>query len=148
MRKAVFQLISRMQLEKEDNNRLLLATYADTPEYSLKGLKTRCKPLKIYDGDTLWIALFIEKKLRKMRVRMFGYDSAEMHGDTHDIAVQAQQHLKQLLSVEPLVDAEFFEFDKYGRPLVKLYVNNQCVNDQMIKSGFGKVYYGQTKEKW
>lgn len=148
MKIAILKWITNIQTIKEDESRLSLATFADTPTYSLNGLKTKCKVLKVYDGDTLWIAIIIEKKLRKFKVRMFGYDSAEMHSEQNDKAIEAKQHLESLIQGEKLLNAEFFDYDKYGRPLVKLFVKGCCINDQMVKDGHGKPYYGQTKEKW
>jgi endonuclease YncB( thermonuclease family) len=79
---------------------------------------------------------------------MFGYDSAEMRSDQNVKATEAKQHLESLIQGQKLLDVEFFDYDKYGRPLVKLFVKDCCINDQMIKVGHGKPYYGQTKEKW
>jgi endonuclease YncB( thermonuclease family) len=49
---------------------------------------------------------------------------------------------------ETLLEGEFFKNDKYGRPLVKLYRDQNCINDQMIQSGHGKPYDGGKKEEW
>ena len=44
---------------------------------------------------------------------------------------------------------ECLEYDKYGRILVKMYDhNNNCINDIMIKEGFGKEYDGGHKHEW
>ena len=137
---AILKWFSTVQSIKDTENKLALSTFADTPTYSLKGMKTKCKPLKVYDGDTLWIAFIIEKKIRKIRVRMFGYESAK--------TIPAKLHLESLIHSQTLLDVEFFDYDKCGSPLVKLYVKDCCINDQMIKDGHGKPHYGQTKEKW
>ena len=150
MKRVVLQWINRLQQIKEENSRLKQATFADTPTYSLKGLRTLCKPLKIYDGDTLWLAFMVDHKLCKVRVRMNGYDSAEMHSSQPEqvrMANEAKEKLTELLGNE-LVEVEFYEDDKYGRPLVKIFVNDCCVNDQMIKSGYGKPYDGGKKTEW
>jgi|688.fasta_scaffold143430_1 micrococcal nuclease len=150
MKRVVLQWINRLQQNKEEIIRLKRATFADTPTYSLKGLRTQCKPLKVYDGDTLWIAFIIDNKLRKTKIRMLGYDSAEIHSVQPDIlkkATDAKVHLETLLGND-LVDVEFLGNDKYGRPLAKIYVNKVCINDQMIKNGYGKPYDGGKKEEW
>jgi endonuclease YncB( thermonuclease family) len=80
---------------------------------------------------------------------MLGYDCAEMHSTRPEevkLANIAKEYFKRLLG-EDLVDAEFFENDKYGRPLVKLYKDQCCINDQMIQSGHGRLYNGGKKEK-
>jgi endonuclease YncB( thermonuclease family) len=134
----------------DDDIRLKNATFVDTPLYSLKGLKTKCKPLRVYDGDTLWIAFILDKKLFKTKIRMIGYDSAEIHSKGSEQlqkAIEAKEYLEKLLGTD-LVDIEFLENDKYGRPLAKLYVNQNCINDQMIQSGLGKPYDGGKKAEW
>ncbi len=134
--------------KQEDINHLTNATFENTPTYSLKGVRTGCKPLKVYDGDTLWIAFVQNKEVYKTKVRMAGYDSAEMRSKQAEIlkkAISAKEHLTQLLGAG-IIDVEFLGEDKYGRPLVKLYTNNSCINDEMIACGLGKPYDGGKKE--
>jgi endonuclease YncB( thermonuclease family) len=150
MKRIILQWINRLQQIKEENLQLKRATFVDTPTYSLKGLRTLCKPLKIYDGDTLWIAFIFDHKLRKVKVRMSGYDSAEMRSHQPEqvkIENEAREKLIELLGKD-LVEVEFYDNDKYGRPLVKIYMNKCCINDKMIESGYGKPYDGGKKTEW
>lgn len=150
MRKVVLDSFTLIEEQKKENEQLRNATFVDTPLYSLKGLRTKCKPLKIYDGDTLWIAFVLDKKILKTKIRMIGYDSAEIHSKQPEQlqkAIEAKEYLEKILGTD-LVDIEFLEEDKYGRPLAKLYVNQCCINDQMIQSGLGKPYDGGKKEEW
>ena len=40
-------------------------------------------------------------------------------------------------------------FDKYGRILIDIYLeNNETVSDNLIKGGYAKKYTGGTKELW
>jgi len=140
------------------------ATFDNTPTYTLKGLRTRCKVVDVYDGDTLWIVILVHGSLYKYKIRMVGYDSPELkpslsYGNREaeiQAAVKAKAHLVQLLDGKE-VEVEFHEYDKYGRPLAKLYTSTSgwrcfglkdvaCVNDQMIQDGHGKKYDGGKKE--
>ena len=47
-------------------------------KFTLKGIKTYCKVLSIYDGDTITIGCKVWGKYFKLKIRMFGYDSPEM----------------------------------------------------------------------
>lgn len=48
-----------------------------------------------------------------------------------------------------LITVEFSEEqDKYKRPLVKLFYNNNCINQILIDLHFAKRYDGTTKQKW
>jgi endonuclease YncB( thermonuclease family) len=137
------QWLAAYQIRQVDRQRLLQATFVDTPVYSWKGIKTHCKPLKVCsDGETLWIALIIENKVRKVKVRMFGYEA--INGSDTNQLVQA---LKQYVHSQPLIEVEFFDFDRYGCPLVKLSVKDTCINNELVASGYCKSYYGNVKEK-
>jgi hypothetical protein len=40
------------------------------------------------------------------------------------------------------------EFDKYGRLLVEIHINDIYVNQWLIENHLAKEYEGGTKEKW
>mgnify|MGYP001459345647 CR=1 FL=1 len=62
-----------------NNYRLNSAEFSELPKFSLKGMRKNCKVLKIYDGDTLWLAsTLFNDKLYRFNIRMLGYDSPEM----------------------------------------------------------------------
>jgi endonuclease YncB( thermonuclease family) len=128
-------------------------SYENTPTYTLSGKRCRGKILKVYDGDTLWIALpFPENQIFKYKARLFGYDSPEMKPSKDDSdrkeiinrAILAKKRLEELTH-EGVLDIELLEYDKYGRILIKIYKNGVCLNDQMVKEGFGKPYFGGRK---
>jgi len=133
------------------------ASMETTPTFSLLGLQCVGRVLQVYDGDTLWLAVaYPEHKVFKYRVRLYGYDAPEMHplrahadrDEEIEAAKRAKDHLQALLPESGLVDVEFFAYDKYGRPLVKLTVPGQSetINDQMVRNGFGYAYFGGKKE--
>lgn len=132
------------------------ATYEDTPTFSLSGIRCKGRVVRVYDGDTLWLAIpYPDNKVFKYRVRLHGYDAPELHprsdAENRDQLVQAalnaKAFLEQTLARSNLVDAEFFEYDKYGRPLVKLTLpgETQTINDLMVAKRFGYAYQGKTK---
>jgi len=132
------------------------ASYEDTPTFSLSGLHCRAKILRVYDGDTLWLAIpYPDNKVFKYRVRFYGYDAPELHPRTdtehRDELVEAALHAKAYLakwsSQHELVEAEFFAYDKFGRPLVKLRApgETRTINEQMITENFGYAYDGGKK---
>ena len=51
---------------------------------TLNNLKTYCKVLSIYDGDTLTIGYRYLNKNFKSKIRMLGYDSPEMKPPKND----------------------------------------------------------------
>jgi len=110
MKTAILKWFSTVQTIKDSENKLTQATFANTPTYTLKGMKTKCKPLKVCSGDILWIAIIIERRIRKIRVRVFGWDPVV---------------LESLMQLEKLLDIEFLDYDKYGCPLVKLCLRKE-----------------------
>ena len=48
-------------------NKLKYATYDNTPTWSLNNTFTQVKVIKIYDGDTIWIAMYMKGKIYKLK---------------------------------------------------------------------------------
>jgi endonuclease YncB( thermonuclease family) len=46
--------------------------------YSLSGIRTRCKMVSCYDGDTVTLNMIIGKELRQYKCRLLGIDCPEM----------------------------------------------------------------------
>ena len=92
-------------------------------------------------------------------IRMRGYDTPEMRPRKDVInrdeeiakAKAARDYLKSLIMNEgQLVYVKCFEFDKYGRLLGDIFINQddtESVNKMMINNGHGYAYYGGSKAK-
>jgi endonuclease YncB( thermonuclease family) len=135
------------------------ATLDNTPLWSLKDQIHYVKVLKVYDGDTIWIAIRINFTIYKLKVRMYGIDTPEMKPlktqKNRDKEIAAAKKAKKFLA--DLVDQKVIkmkcgEWDKYGRLLGTLIIkgNGLCsseinVNELMIKEGHAKAYFGGTK---
>jgi len=141
-------------------------TFENTPTYTLKGRVVACRSLKVYDGDTLWLAARVHGRVYKFRCRMLGYDSPEMKPPLAHAnrlaeiaaAVAAKEFLENALAGRRL-RVEFFDYDKYGRPLVTLwaapagwrrllpwrFTASVDVDRLMVSSKHGKPYDGGAK---
>jgi endonuclease YncB( thermonuclease family) len=64
-----------------------------------------------------------------------------------DAALRARDYLRGEI-LDKIVIVECGEFDKYGRLLGKIHINDLCVNNKMIELGHAKAYDGGTKEGW
>lgn len=132
----------------------------EIPYFSFKGNIFIAKPCSIYDGDTFSCIFEYKNELIKYKCRCLGYDSPEMkpllsnpnRKNEIELAHKAKDRLVELLNKHEskLIKIECFEFDKYGRLLVKIWnmVDEKSINDIMIEEDHGKSYFGQTKEKW
>ena len=147
---------------KERN--LRATTFNSTPTFTLPRKKQKCKVLKIYDGDTIWVAIYLNGSIVKFNCRMLGYDSPEMRplkttkkrDKIIEDAKKAKTYLESLIK-DAIVDISFSGFDKYGRALSSVYIpdpdsnkilcpNKICVNDLMVRKGYGYNYMGGTKQ--
>ena len=131
----------------------------DIQEYfSFVGKTFFAKPCNIYDGDTFSIIFLHNNNVIKYRCRCIDYDSPEMKPSLSNpnrdkekaLAVIAKNRFTELLTKHEsgLVFVECFEFDKYGRILVRVYnmIDIKSINEIMIEEGHGKCYDGGKKD--
>jgi endonuclease YncB( thermonuclease family) len=126
----------------------------DIDEFTLNNIKTVCKVVDIYDGDTCKIVLIIKNMLYKFNCRLLGLDTPEMKPSfkkinreleisnayksrnrliqlsttcTIDIdSTMTKQDCKKMLDSNTKIITVFcHEFDKYGRLLISLYNNEE-----------------------
>jgi len=151
---------------------LLSTSLESTPFHSLDKVNQKCVVLDCYDGDTCIIALHIDRhKINLFKCRLIGIDTPEMKGGDKCRAMEARDFLINSVSLQPIksnstrreaqvhlstfkrvVRVECGEWDKYGRLLIKLFVQQgvkeKCINEELIKEGHAKKYDGGTKEAW
>ncbi len=165
--------LSTFYINYNNNKKLVNASIKNAPLFSLDGLYTKCKIIDIYDGDTVTIALIINNEVKSFKCRLFGIDTPELKGNTHELGIRARNkcieyitHGKVVLSSNihytrenireicetnlTLINVKCGPFEKYGRLLVTLYTidNKVSINDQLVNNGFAKPYFGKTKEKF
>ena len=138
-------------------NKLKLADKS-TPVFTLEGDMKLCKVVDIYDGDTIKVVFMDNNRINKWNIRMEGYDSPEMRpsrklenrDEIKKKAIEAKNYLKSLIMNEnQLVYLKCGKFDKYGRLLGYVYINEddtESVNEMMIKNNHAYEYHGGTKK--
>ena len=124
----------------------------NTPKYEFKNITKLCKVIDVYDGDTITIAIRLEKTIYKSKVRMFGYDSPEMKPLKkleNRVEIIANAKVAQTALSEKImgqiVSAELLGFDKYGRLLANIHYSGENINQYMLDNGYGYPYLGGTK---
>uniref|UniRef100_A0A6C0B4P5 TNase-like domain-containing protein n=1 Tax=viral metagenome TaxID=1070528 RepID=A0A6C0B4P5_9ZZZZ len=144
---------------------LLQCTKENTEYYKFNDKKFYCKVVDVYDGDTITIAIKLNKKIYKHKVRMFGYDSPEMKPRLNNVnrdaiiirAKKAKNVLSELiLNKIVVIHIQSDTWDKYGRLLGVVYAKivpgfgqksfNFNVNKYMVKNNNGYKYFGGTKK--
>jgi len=62
----------------------------------------------------------------------------------------AKKRLEELI-YDKIIYIKFLKFDKYGRPLVQIYIKNsddKSINEIMIEENNGKIYDGGSKNNY
>ena len=139
--------------------------FSKLPFFTFEGVLTLAKVVDVYDGDTITVVFMHENRPVKYHMRMSGYDSPEMRPPLslpdREIFIKAatvvRDHVRASL-VGRVVWVKFEHEEKYGRLMGRVYVPRDgsadfdeslpCVNDEMIKLGYGKPYKGGTKNPY
>lgn len=122
------------------------------PKFTLANREYTATCVKVYDGDTAHFTFepFAGAGVFRFICRMTGYNSAEIKGgseEEHRAAVKARDALAgRILNKEVRLVAG--NFDKYGRPLVNVFLDNENINEWMLRSGNGKPYAGCGQKNW
>ena len=123
--------------------------------FSLDKKIVTAKIVRVYDGDTCFAVFKMGNDFVKFKLRMEGYDSPEMKPPLEQAnrekekkdAQKAKEELERLV-LNKVVFLHCGKWDKYGRLLGKIIVNNIDVAQHMIKHGYGYVYDGGTKKQY
>ena len=144
----------------------------ETPLFSLNGIKTYVRVVNVTDGDTISVVIPIFNNYFKFHVRLNGIDTCEIHSKNEIIkakGLKANYRLIELLcpfeklnnilciTKKQIVDLfdkntcliwlECLEFDKYGRLLGNIYIDDKTknVSNILIEEKLAYKYDGSTK---
>lgn len=122
--------------------------------FSLEGMKTKCKVISVYDGDTITVRVSFRGKDFKTKVRLAKIDTPEIrtkNTEEKKAGQDAKKFLDDLIS-KKYIWIHFQKNDKYGRPLGVLYLTKSdhkseinSVNDLIVKKHYGYYYDGGKK---
>lgn len=137
---------------------------SNTPLFSLNGIKTYGRVVSILDGDTIKVIIPLLNNYYKFNVRLNGIDTYEIKGKNKDLGLQGRNRLVELITsikinseykksqIEKLLNDEVYliwleclEFDKYGRLLSNIFVDEKNLSDCLIEEKLGLPYSGGTK---
>lgn len=121
------------------------------PKFSFNNYATIIKVIKIIDGDTITAIFKFKDSFYKTNFRLNNIDTAPIYSKLENIkikALEAKQFLFNLI-INKNLKATFLNFDKYGRILIDIYLDDgELVSDKLIQGGYAKKYNGGTKEEW
>ncbi len=105
--------------------------------------------VRVIDGDSIVVTVYLGFRLTiEMPVRLAHINAPELNqpGGT-----EAKQHLAKLLSDDidlsyiPVTVKTYKPYDKYGRWLAEVFVDERNINQQMIADGHATAYEGVGK---
>ena len=142
------------------------------PIFSLNGEYLLGKCVDVYDGDTVKIVMpliidgKISNKLFRWNCRINRVDTPEIRTKNikeKDYAKQVRDNLR-IKILNKMVYVKCLDFDKYGRLLTEIYVDedynytninkDNCeekllnISNWLITNNYAKEYFGGTKTKW
>lgn len=122
----------------------------DVPMFSLNGYVTEAKVVKVYDGDTVHVVFKYFEKYYKWIGRIAHVDTPELRTknlEEKKKGYEVRDKLRELICGK-VVQLHCHEFDKYGRLLIDIQIDDIKVDEWLITNGYAKKYEGGTKEKW
>lgn len=143
-------------------------SYYNTPDFSLSGFQGMARVVNVHDGDTYTLILNIFNSFYKFKVRLNGIDTCELSSKNetlHNLGNNAKNKVLKLLGIDVPIDFKLSrndvikkldekcilvrvkcgEFDKYGRLLCDVFINNISLAEILINEKLAIRYDGGTK---
>lgn len=118
-------------------------------------LFTQARIIKVYDGDTFYIATWHDGRIQQFPVRLYGIDTPELKntkGEERMLAQLATEYMKKL--VNKLVDIEVLtntpelkRGDPFGRLIARIHYKGVDIARDLIAQNLAVEYYGGKKDK-
>jgi len=129
------------------SSNLNVIEYDDTipfvPEFS------KCKVIKVYDGDTITVAAYLkgQKQCYRFSVRLRGIDSPEIktHNDGEKLAAIKSRDSLSGKILNEIIYLENIGTEKYGRLLADVMFKGENMNKWMLDNKLAVPYDGGKK---
>ena len=127
------------------------ATYESTAPLRLQPIEAKC--VRVYDGDTIWLAFEHAGEVIRCSTRLLGVDTAEIRtrdAQEKTAALGARDELRSLILGKMLRVRANATMDKYGRLLAEVWLlgarDDEPSINQKIMDRWGVPYSGGHKE--
>jgi len=123
---------------------------SDVKEFSFHSEEKEAKVVEVYDGDTIKVVFPVQGKLYKFNCRI-------QHVDTPEIRTRNKLEKKYGLKVRDLLREKILgkivhiicdDFDKYGRLLIDIKLENTLLSQWLITNNYAFEYDGGKKKSW
>ena len=96
---------------------------------------------KCVDGDTAWFNMNVEK----IKTRFLAIDTPESTNQIEEYGKEASEYVCDLLTTASKIELEYDDAsdktDKYDRHLVWVFVDNELLQEKIVKEGLAEVKY-------
>lgn len=130
-------------------NKDLESKTKETPLFSLNGKHFDAKIVYIYDGDTMHCVFKVFGEYYRWNCRIWGVDTPEIRTKNEGEkkkGIEVRDILRNKLQ-DKILTIKCYDFDKYGRLLIDVYIENGTLLSQwLIQNNYGYTYHGGTKK--
>ena len=98
---------------------------------------------KVYDGDTITvdIDLGFDVVLKDQKIRLTKINAPEVRGEQRPEGLKSRDALRDKIGNKWIrIKTQKDKKGKYGRWLGALWLDDECVNDWLLKEGYAKEY--------
>ena len=123
---------------------------SDTEELSFENQSFQSKIVSVYDGDTIKCVFPLNGKMYKWNCRINGIDTPEIRTRSaleKEAGYKARDFLREKI-LNKIVTVHCGDFDKYGRLLVNVEVDNKDMSELLVELGLAFKYDGGTRRNW
>ena len=122
--------------------------------FSFEGRECAGKVVSVYDGDTVKVVFPLSEqepdRLFRWNCRLANVDTPELR--TKNLKEKAfgksvRDKLREKI-LNKMINIKCYDFDKYGRLLVELVLEDENINNWLIENEYAKKYDGGKKTKW
>ena len=122
----------------------------DVGLFSFKGHVKQAKVVDVYDGDTIKVVFPVQGKLYKFNCRIQHVDTPEIRTRNKlekEYGLKVRDHLREKI-LDKVVDIECDDFDKYGRLLIDIKLEETLLSQWLISNNYAFEYDGGKKQSW
>ena len=119
------------------------------PKFSLEWFKSHGIVTSVYDGDSIHVVFTFQETTYKWVCRLYGVDTPEIRTKNKQeriLGIQVRDALRNKI-LHKQVDVVCGKFDKYGRLLITIVMDDENINEWLIANDYAYEYYGGSKRK-
>jgi endonuclease YncB( thermonuclease family) len=144
-----------------------------TPKFSFDNLETTCRVVSLYDGDTINVILPLTVNGNigyRFACRLMGIDTCELKNKNPFLKSVSEKSIiflynkitgktlpdKPFADLKEIIESDLndnvyllkvkcYQFDKYGRILLDIFIGNETISSLLLTNKLGYPYIGKTK---